>query len=218
MSAPAGLAPDLDGLVRVAAALAGGDAAEVRSALQTAARVSEPGEVEEVLLQSLLFLGYPAALNGMAIWREVSGRPAPPPLDEPASRWPVRGERVAGRVYGDQLGALRANVRRMHPELETWMIAEGYGRVLGRPGLRLARRELCIVAILARQGGWVARQLYSHLRGALAAGARPDEVEATLALAAEGAAPEAGALAARVWNEVRGRGPERGPATSPHED
>jgi hypothetical protein len=51
------------------------------------------------------------------------------------------------------------------------MIVEGYGKVLGRPGLDAGDvRELCIVALLAVAGR--AAQLYSHLRGALNAGAR----------------------------------------------
>ena len=49
------------------------------------------------------------------------------------------------------------------------MLAEGYGKVLGRPGLALEVRELCIVAILAGQDA--APQLYAHLRGALNVGA-----------------------------------------------
>ena len=48
------------------------------------------------------------------------------------------------------------------------MITEGYGKVLGRPGLDLPRRELCIVAACAATGQ--DRQLHSHLHGALNVG------------------------------------------------
>ena len=60
----------------------------------------------------------------------------------------------------------------------TAMIVEGYGKVLGRPQLDLARRELCVVAAcaIARQD----RQLHSHLHGALHAGASPAQVDAAL--------------------------------------
>jgi len=64
---------------------------------------------------------------------------------------------------------LRANVAAIHPALDRWMVSEGYGKVLGRPGLDLVHRELCIVGLLAA-GVWD-DQLYSHLRGALLAGA-----------------------------------------------
>ena len=33
--------------------------------------------VEEALLQSYLFLGYPAALRGLTAWRRISERDAP---------------------------------------------------------------------------------------------------------------------------------------------
>jgi 4-carboxymuconolactone decarboxylase len=58
------------------------------------------------------------------------------------------------------------------------MIVEGYGKVLGRPGLDLARRELCIVAACAASGQ--NRQLHSHLLGALNAGASAAHVGAAL--------------------------------------
>src|SRR5947199_4149212 len=63
---------------------------------------------------------------------------------------------------------LRYNIRALHPLLDHWMISEGYGKVLSRPGLDLARRELCIVAACASTGQ--DRQLHSHLHGALNVG------------------------------------------------
>ena len=72
-------------------------------------------------------------------------------------------------MYGGQYEKLRANIAALHPDMERWMVREGYGKVLGRPGLDLATRELCIVALLAPQDA--GPQLYSHLRGALNAGA-----------------------------------------------
>lgn len=114
-------------------------------------------------------------------------------------------------VYGGQYGRLRENVRALHPDMERWMVVEGYGKVLGRPGLDLATRELCIVALLAVLGA--PRQLYAHLRGALNAGASREEVDLALR---EGSAfqDEVGRReAGRVWEQVlaRGQGREPGP-------
>jgi 4-carboxymuconolactone decarboxylase len=80
------------------------------------------------------------------------------------------------------------------------MVEDGYGRVLGRPGLDLAVRELCIVALLCRQDA--PRQLYSHLRGALNTGASVDDVTEAVALAAEGLDAERASSARRVLAEV----------------
>lgn len=90
------------------------------------------------------------------------------------------------------------------------MVVEGYGKVLGRPGLSLAVRELCVVALLVHQDA--GPQLYAHLRGALNAGASELEVESALALALEGSDRDAGAAAREIWQEVRGRwSGKRGP-------
>lgn len=173
------LPPDLEPLVALSAAAAARDAEGLRSALERATRRSPPTAAEEAILQLHLFLGFPASLETLAAWRDVSGRPAPPdPEATGPARWRERGEAVCGRVYAGSYDRLRENVRRLHPAIERWMVEDGYGKVLGRPGLGLAERELCVVAVLAATAR--ERQLRSHLRGALHAGAEPRQVEAAL--------------------------------------
>ncbi|MEW5931409.1 MAG: carboxymuconolactone decarboxylase family protein [Gemmatimonadota bacterium] len=200
---PARLDPAREALVALAAALATRGAAVVREAVRRAAREADPDAAEEVLLQSHLFVGFPDALGALAAWREASGRPAPASLGEGCEGWTGRGERVCARVYGANYPKLRANVAGVHPEMDRWMVEGGYGRVIGRPGLDLATRELCIAALLAVWN--TPRQLHSHLRGALNAGASADEVEAAVEVAC-GFLDEAAAGRVRgLWGEVRGR-------------
>jgi 4-carboxymuconolactone decarboxylase len=87
--------------------------------------------------------------------------------------------------------------------MEQWMVTEGYGKVLGRPGLDLGVRELCIVALLAVLG--VPVQLYSHLRGALHAGAPPTAVDEALTVASGYMDEESRAAARSTWDRVRKR-------------
>jgi 4-carboxymuconolactone decarboxylase len=196
-------------LVAVSAVI-GGDRSVLTEALRVAASVCDPVAVEETLLQSFLFRGYPAALGALAEWRRVSGRSAPVPGEpgvesdrvDPAA-WAVRGEQTCGRVYGGQYGRLRGNIRALHPDMEQWMVTEGYGRVLGRPGLELATRELCIVGLLAGQDA--APQLYSHLRGALNAGATAETVDAVVAVLAEGLPAQRRETLRAQWAAVRQR-------------
>lgn len=195
--------PAVRALVRVSAALAAGYSAALAAELRRAGAVAPPEAVEEALLQSYLFLGYPAALNGMRLWREISGRAPPRAVEQDWAAWVRRGEEVCARVYGRQYHALRRNVRSLHPDLERWMVAEGYGKVLGRPGLELAARELCIVALLVVSGH--EPQLYSHLRGALNAGATPAQVEAALDEALAFAGETEGRSARETWARVLGR-------------
>ena len=59
---------------------------------------------------------------------------------------------VKGALFVDagSLFGVPANIKALHPALDTWMIVDGYGKVLGRPQLDLARRELCVIAACSR--------------------------------------------------------------------
>jgi 4-carboxymuconolactone decarboxylase len=111
------------------------------------------------------------------------------------------GERTCARVYGDMYEKLRVNIRDLHPQLDDWMIMEGYGKVLSRPGLDLPRRELCIVAACAASGQ--DRQLQSHLHGARNAGASDEAIAATLAALEGLIAPAHLERALHLWQRVR---------------
>lgn len=200
-------------LVRLSAALASDDDDELEEALDRAAddatgSVVEKRDVEETILQSYLFLGFPAALEAMERWRERV--PEPPEARDPwlepdgVETWRERGEKVCRRVYGRAYGRLRRKMRDLHPALDRWVLEEGYGKVLARPALPLVDRELCIVALLAVGGR--GPQLHSHLRGALETGAEPRVAEAALDLALEAVdGDERKASAREVWRRVRRR-------------
>lgn len=199
-------------LVDVSAALASRSDQRLEASLRAAHDGAVPPiAVEEVLLQSYLFLGYPAALNAFARWREISGRPASPPTEPDWDGWRRRGEEVCRRVYGGQFEALHENVRGLHEDLATWMLVEGYGKVIGRGGVELRVRELCVAAQLAVMDA--PRQLFSHLRGALLAGASPEQVEAALARALALVGEGTRERALLTWREVRSRWAQRAGVT-----
>lgn len=170
-------------LVALAAAIALGDEAAVEQHGRTCLALGAPETwLGELLLQSTLMVGWPRTLIAAAILRRIAG-----PLRsledggnyEGAGEWQRRGETVCRTIYGAHYERLRANIRDLHPDLEVWMVTEGYGRTIGRPGLDLARRELAISAQVAVQGA--ARQLHSHLQGALHAGVAPAVLDEMLA-------------------------------------
>src|SRR5688500_7507488 len=140
-------------LVRLSAIITTGSEAELRAGFTEARDVVPAGWVEELVLQSYLFAGFPRGLTAAREWRRISGLPAPEADDgadySRAGAWRVSGEETCSKVYGARYGALRENVRSLHPALEAWMIVEGYGKVLSRPGLDLQRRELCVIASCA---------------------------------------------------------------------
>jgi 4-carboxymuconolactone decarboxylase len=185
MSKQDSLDPQTRDLVRFAAAIAQGYEPELRERVGKLRAAQVPSEwVEELLLQSVLMVGYPRALIAFGVWRKLGGVPAPgadPDQDYArAGDWTRRGEELCEVVYGENYRKLRDSVRAMHPAIDSWMITEGYGRTLARPGLDLRRRELCTVAQTAVLEA--PRQLHSHLRGALNAGATFGQVEGTLSI------------------------------------
>lgn len=147
--------------------------------------------VDELLLQSYLFSGFPRALNAAREWRRIAPTATPDADDSAnparADEWHARGEATCRAVYDGMYEKLRENVAQLHPALDAVMVMDGYGKILGRPGLDLARRELCIVAACAAT--LQDRQLHSHLHGALNVGVSPD----TLASAIDALTPDVGA-------------------------
>jgi 4-carboxymuconolactone decarboxylase len=172
----------------------------LRQAMERCVSLADPAWAEEVILQSYLFLGYPIALNAFGAWRELSGRTEEGAVQDDWDGWIEKGEEVCRTVYGGQYEGLRRNVRDLHPDMERWMVVEGYGKVLGRPRLELAVRELCIVALLAVLGA--PRQLHSHLRGALNAGASVGQIKAAVHEAESFTNSERAAEAHAVWERV----------------
>ncbi|HEX3926387.1 MAG TPA: carboxymuconolactone decarboxylase family protein [Gemmatimonadales bacterium] len=194
-------------LIGLAAAIAHGDEQSLAGQVESVREAETPAEwVDELLLQSVLMVGWPRALGGAAIWRALSGAPATPSAAEDIDyaghpAWTTRGEALCATIYGGNYPKLRENVRTIHPALDAWMVTEGYGRTLARPGLDPRRRELCVVAQIAVINA--PRQLLSHLIGALHVGATRADIDETLAIADGYMAEPVRAVAQQVWSAVR---------------
>src|SRR5881275_2963836 len=203
------LDPATAALVRLAAAVAGGDVPELQQRIAAAQGAGVPPLwIDELLLQSMLVVGYPLALVAFGVWREVGGAAAAVRDAEPLAHvdwqaWADRGAAVCRDVYGRAYHKLLVNLRALHPALEDLVLVDAYGKVIGRPGLDLKRRELATVAAIAVLGA--AQQLHSHLRGALNTGASAEEVEAVLELVAGDMSSEYLRRAQEQWADVRRR-------------
>ena len=204
------VAPVLDaptrGLLRVALGIPRASETRLAGWMEAAVAGGTPALwLEETVLASVLYVGFPRALVAMTCWRRHASEPAAGAEAGDYARWRewrARGEATCRAVYGEHYEQLRHHVRALHPELDLWMLVDGYGKTLSRPGLDLARRELCSVALLVSQPA--PRQLLAHLRGALNAGASPAQVDELLALADEVSAGD-GLLdvALGLWHELR---------------
>lgn len=177
------------GLLCAVAGTAAGSCSIIRSAV--AAYFDRGGTAErlyEAILQTYLFAGFPAVIEGLKAARSVANERhirLASTLDEPymPGNFFARGVALFGVIYGSSSGRVRRFISSLSPALEQWMLIEGYGKVLSRPAaITLLDRELAAVVALA-VGGWYT-QLRWHMRAAIALGASSLALEDALACAA----------------------------------
>ena len=143
----------------------------IRDAMSDARDAIPAVWVEELLLQTYLFAGFPRALNAMREWRRVHPEPSAVDVRRRDRRRSggADGERPARRCTARCTSKLRENIRALHPRARRLddhrRLRQGICRVRGST---LPRRELCIVAACAASKQ--DRQLHSHLHGALNVG------------------------------------------------
>lgn len=134
-------------------------------------------KIYEVLIQTYLFAGFPNALVSLKIFSQYYK----PPVR--LERYDIveftkRGIRNCKKVYGKNFEKLISNVASFSSDLSEWLILEGYGKTLGRRGLNLKERELCIISILSVLK--YEDQLISHLKGAHRCGNSVIEIKRTI--------------------------------------
>jgi 4-carboxymuconolactone decarboxylase len=162
--------------------------------------------VEELLLQSFLNVGYPLALVAFGVWRSVAGpnnEPTEPIAHPEWERWTIRGVEACSEVYGRTYHKLMLNLRALHPAIESLVVVDAYGKILGRAGLDSKRRELCTLAAIAMQNA--PRQLHAHLRGALNTGSTREDVDEVLALIEADLPADKALRIWELWVDVRSR-------------
>src|SRR5512140_830812 len=96
-----------------------------RSGCAARAVGTPPLWLEELLLSSVLFVGYPRALLAAGALRRIEPDPAEggePSQYEGWREWLARGEATCRVIYGPHYDRLRENIKALHPALDTWMI------------------------------------------------------------------------------------------------
>jgi 4-carboxymuconolactone decarboxylase len=171
-----------------------------RAALESGVSGSD---LAEGALALHLFGGFPRAIEAFFALSEAGGCVAPPLDPRGAEQARTDGERLFGAIYGKQAGAVRARLGEFAPDFDRAVIEDAYGRILSRPALGGARRELAAVCALAALG--LDRQLFSHVRGALALGCDAESITAMVELAGElspATSPSAAATSRRALGEA----------------
>lgn len=186
-------------LARLQATIALGLWQDLGELRRTAPEGEPDAEWREAFLMAHLFAGFPRAVEAALVLQRAGGLGSPGPAEvapEPASAEPAipaPAGREAGlplfrTIYAQQTEPVLEILRGAHPAFEEWVLDHAYGRVLSRPGLSAARRELLACAALAALGQ--DRQLGSHARGAVRCGALPGNVLGVLDAIADLVEPE----------------------------
>ena len=116
--------------------------------------------IEETILQTLLFAGFPKTIEALKVLREFF------PVSQGSkhvSDHKQAGEETSRIIYGKYHGKLKLVMDELHPDLTRWMIEDGYGRVLSRSGLTIQEREIAVLGSLMASG--MIEQYRAHLRG-----------------------------------------------------
>lgn len=166
-------------VARMFTAVVVGDWGKLREQRQSAPGGEPDRSWREALLQAHVFAGFPRVVEALGVLDEVGGLGATDPaerLDE--AEQPERGRALFERIYGEHTERVREFLERGHPDFARWIEGHAYGRVLSRPGMSAAERELLAVCALAALGQ--ERQLVSHVRGALRCGAAASDVRELL--------------------------------------
>jgi alkylhydroperoxidase/carboxymuconolactone decarboxylase family protein YurZ len=173
-------------LARLFTAICLGDFDEVR-AIRRDAPTNEPDRAwREAVLQTHLFCGFPRLVQAYGVFDAEGGLGDPDPDEyELEADTSARGAVLFDEIYASAADKMRARLDEFRPDFSTWVLEHAYGRVLSRPGLDPALRELLSICALAALDQ--PAQFESHARGALRLGATHDDLinalEATISIA-----------------------------------
>lgn len=169
----------------LSAAIAGRDEAAMRLIIIASLGDGIPARmINEIILQSHLFLGFPAMIEASRILADIhpprkTENQLPVPYSLRSCRdWNVKGMGKIKRIYGAAFNRLVPYINSFSPQILTWMINDGYGQVLSRPGASFPLRELSVVATLTVTS--YTNQLSAHVRGALNVGVSSDLIDRTM--------------------------------------
>ena len=130
---------------------------------------------EEMLLQSILYFGFPRAITAFDCAQQAWPAPTPPTgAGLPPDQQAAAGRAMFDTIYAANSRSVRDMLLSMHGELHDFVLRAAYGRILTRPQLEPRSREL--LAVNSLEALQQVPQLIAHARGALAYGATSLEV------------------------------------------
>ena len=92
-----------------------------------------------------------------------------------------KGSSIIKKIYGNQTGKLITRLEQLQNGLSGDITEHAYGTIMARPGLSISDREIINIVILFIDD--YESQLYSHIRGALRVGVKPNVILSVLSMA-----------------------------------
>ncbi|MGM9484867.1 carboxymuconolactone decarboxylase family protein [Roseateles sp. NT4] len=171
-----------------------------------------PRQLVELMIHLVIYAGFPAALNGTAVLRQVFEERGVQPETSVSS--PAGG---SGSSYDAGLDALKsidgevgerviASLKDIAPDLGRFIVDFAFGQIYTRAGLDLQQRELVTVAALAAMGS-ASPQFKVHAQGFLNVGGTQEQlIEVAIHLCAYAGFPRAINAALAIQEVLSERG------------
>lgn len=168
-----------------------------------------PRQLVELMIHLVIYAGFPAAINGMAVLRQVFAErgvvPEASPALPPAGDTYEAGWAALQAIDGEAGEKVIASLKDISPDLGRFVIEFSFGRIYTRDGLDLHARELATVAALAAMGS-ATPQLKVHTHGLLNVGGTQEQaVEVAIQVAAYAGFPRAINAALAIQEVLRER-------------
>lgn len=143
-------------------------------------------EIIEAMIQIALYAGFPSALNGFAVIRELTQNPPQPapasaavPVAASEGRGPRRQRGLATLALTSAASgeAVLAGLSALAPDIGRMILDHGYGDIFHRTAIDLRTRELTTCAAMAARGTKASETPFRvHVNAALTAGATRAEI------------------------------------------
>nr|WP_319373983.1 carboxymuconolactone decarboxylase family protein [uncultured Methanobacterium sp.] len=141
-------------------------------------------ELVEVILQMSSYSGFPSAINGINVLKEVLQEKnidfQPVPETQEGDRF-SQGAEWLGKLDENQVDVLKENFQDIAPDLTEFVVAFGYGDIYSRKNLNPKLRQIATIAALTCMGT-AQPQLAFHIRAGLNVGLTREEIIETIIL------------------------------------
>lgn len=143
-----------------------------------------PKELVEVIMQMAVYSGFPSAINGINVLKEVLKEENlninSVKKDEKEDRFNY-GAKWLSKLDENQLDVLKENFKDTAPDLVKFTVAFGYGDIFSRENLDPKMRQIATIAALTAIGT-APPQLAFHIKGGLNIGLTKEEILETIIL------------------------------------